>query len=150
MNLEKHNTEKRYTGQQRNNTKPKVEANSENGLADTDTTSRKNLEQKGFQVEKLHHPFIFFSFLFIFHSFSFYLFSFPFMIIRFLLFPMFFFSFPIDSFAFLLTFFISFSLVSRHYFSFSFHFPFMFLSFSFIVLLFSFRFPFVFFSCPFV
>ena len=52
--LEEHITEKRYTRQQRNNTKPNVEANSENGLADTDTASRKNLEQKGFQVEKLH------------------------------------------------------------------------------------------------
>ena len=42
--LEEHITEKRYTRQQRNNTRPTVEANSENGLTDTDTTSRKNVE----------------------------------------------------------------------------------------------------------
>ena len=46
MKLEEHITEKRYTRQQRNNTRPTVEANSENGLTDTDTTSRKNVEQK--------------------------------------------------------------------------------------------------------
>ena len=125
--LEKHVTEKRYTRQQRNNTKPKVEANSENGLADIDTTSRKNLEQKGF-----HFPFISFSFVFI----SFHDHSLPFISDVFL--------FISNGFLrFSLTFFISFSLVSCHYFSFSFHVPFLFVHCPFIFLPFSFCFLFM-------